>query len=401
MIWGYKQRGEEAVRAHNVFYFLTYEGAIKIESIKDPIQKQSIEDQINNFGQTPSQLLTKPHPKRFKREDWIGPNLFSAYDRQRAFHIPVGQSPILYTAPVEIKVGLSPFGKAGVSFGNPTTFEKLLSIDEELVFGIHSWNAGGLGTTEPFSYQTDSRPATKRKLPVRLSHPSSRSFALDQQHGHLFVSNCYDDSFKIISISDPVAVILDSISGGHVDVITCIVLAGDGKTLVTGSRDATVIVWEVHYTEKTRKSKVDESRKKILQGHDHEVTAIAVDTDHDVVVSGSIHGILLVHSLFTGLFIRTLVVSVKESLAKPEISHIVVSKDCLLVVASRIKNSEQGWVHVYSLNGKLLAERAFKGHVNDMKSSLDGAFLIIALDRGDLLLLKTQRYFFICIYFFE
>ena len=36
LIFGYKQRGAEAVKAHNVFYYLTYEGAVHFEKIKDP-----------------------------------------------------------------------------------------------------------------------------------------------------------------------------------------------------------------------------------------------------------------------------------------------------------------------------------------------------------------------------
>lgn len=64
LVFGYKQRGEEAKKAHNVFYYLTYEGAVDLDSIVDPMERHSIESQIAHFGQTPSQLLTKPHPNR-------------------------------------------------------------------------------------------------------------------------------------------------------------------------------------------------------------------------------------------------------------------------------------------------------------------------------------------------
>lgn len=37
LIFGYKQRGQEAIKANNLFYHLTYEGMIDIEVIKDPI----------------------------------------------------------------------------------------------------------------------------------------------------------------------------------------------------------------------------------------------------------------------------------------------------------------------------------------------------------------------------
>lgn len=63
-VFRYKQRGPEAIRNCNVFYYLTYEGACQLDSIDDPITKQAVEDQIRNFGQTPSQLLSEPHPPR-------------------------------------------------------------------------------------------------------------------------------------------------------------------------------------------------------------------------------------------------------------------------------------------------------------------------------------------------
>jgi hypothetical protein len=86
--------GPEAVRATNVFYYLTYEGTVDFETITDPIMRevnflqipptqklkfwfylsrvfsnvlfiiQAVENQIRSFGQTPSQLLMEPHPPR-------------------------------------------------------------------------------------------------------------------------------------------------------------------------------------------------------------------------------------------------------------------------------------------------------------------------------------------------
>lgn len=40
LIFGYKQRGPEAVRALNVFHYLTYEGAISLDSITDPLLRE-------------------------------------------------------------------------------------------------------------------------------------------------------------------------------------------------------------------------------------------------------------------------------------------------------------------------------------------------------------------------
>lgn len=52
------------MRATNVFYYLTYEGNVELDTISDVLIREAIENQIKNFGQTPSQLLMEPHPPR-------------------------------------------------------------------------------------------------------------------------------------------------------------------------------------------------------------------------------------------------------------------------------------------------------------------------------------------------
>ena len=45
------------MRATNVFYYLTYEGSVDLESITDPVMREAVENQIRHFVQTLSQLL--------------------------------------------------------------------------------------------------------------------------------------------------------------------------------------------------------------------------------------------------------------------------------------------------------------------------------------------------------
>ena len=73
LIFGYKQRGPEAVRATNVFYYLTYESSVDLDSNIDPVMREAIENQVKSFGQTPSQLLLEPHPpRRYSESLWEG-----------------------------------------------------------------------------------------------------------------------------------------------------------------------------------------------------------------------------------------------------------------------------------------------------------------------------------------
>lgn len=64
LIFGYKQYGPEGEKACNIFNFYTYEENVNLDSIKDPKERKQIESIINNFGQTPTQLFTEPHPRR-------------------------------------------------------------------------------------------------------------------------------------------------------------------------------------------------------------------------------------------------------------------------------------------------------------------------------------------------
>lgn len=43
LIWGYKQRGPQAVEAHNVFYYLTYEGAVNVDALECDLQRAAIQ----------------------------------------------------------------------------------------------------------------------------------------------------------------------------------------------------------------------------------------------------------------------------------------------------------------------------------------------------------------------
>ena len=64
LIFGYKQQGQAAIDADNLFYYLTYEGRVDLEKETDPRRRRAFEMQIQEFGQTPKQLFRGPHPAR-------------------------------------------------------------------------------------------------------------------------------------------------------------------------------------------------------------------------------------------------------------------------------------------------------------------------------------------------
>ncbi|CAN3353477.1 beige protein homolog 1 [Diutina catenulata] len=64
LVFGFKQTGPDAVAATNVFHHTSYSGATNVDAISDETQKRAIIGMINNFGQTPLKVFSRPHPKR-------------------------------------------------------------------------------------------------------------------------------------------------------------------------------------------------------------------------------------------------------------------------------------------------------------------------------------------------
>lgn len=81
LIFGYKQTGDEAVKALNVFHHLSYDGGVNLDDVVDEVQKRAVIGMINNFGQTPMRIFNKPHAAR---EVLNGPDLYlQALDVQK------------------------------------------------------------------------------------------------------------------------------------------------------------------------------------------------------------------------------------------------------------------------------------------------------------------------------
>eukprot|EP00934_Nitzschia_sp_Nitz4_P008655 Nitzschia sp. Nitz4//scaffold12_size214221//49825//58278//NITZ4_001488-RA/size214221-processed-gene-0.150-mRNA-1//-1//CDS//3329534984//8645//frame0 len=64
LIFGRKQQGPEAIKAHNVFFYLTYYGSVDVAAIEDEDLRHATELQIAHFGQCPMQLFVRPHVHR-------------------------------------------------------------------------------------------------------------------------------------------------------------------------------------------------------------------------------------------------------------------------------------------------------------------------------------------------
>ena len=64
LVFGYKQKGQAAIDAVNMFHHLSYQGAKDLDAIVDPVERLATIGIIHNFGQTPYQVFHKTHPAR-------------------------------------------------------------------------------------------------------------------------------------------------------------------------------------------------------------------------------------------------------------------------------------------------------------------------------------------------
>ncbi|KAI9331227.1 BEACH domain-containing protein [Zopfochytrium polystomum] len=310
LIFGYKQTGEEAVKAHNVFYYLTYEGAIDIDSIKDPIERKSIEDQINNFGQTPSLLFRKPHPARGDAGGDTRRSLYTEPQKHKSFLIQMKGAPLHFVACCGGSLNTN-FGGFGVGLGPPGVVmgagggggaaqglqsflggaerERLVTVDGGLFAGAHKWSPTA-SPEVPFHFELDAGPPQKRRLPSHLASNISiapQLFAASRDGRFLFSAGHWDASFQVIANEGSGSSAIRSVDVvyGHHDIVTCLTIGEDGRTLVTGSRDATAIAWELFTG--TGDIVVRQDTRRVFYGHDEEVTCVAVNVEHDLVLSGS------------------------------------------------------------------------------------------------------------------
>ncbi|XP_014501021.1 BEACH domain-containing protein B isoform X2 [Vigna radiata var. radiata] len=381
LVFGYKQRGKPAVEAANIFYYLTYEGAVDLETMEDDMQRAAIEDQIANFGQTPIQIFRKKHPRR-------GPP------------IPIAHP--LYFAPDSISLtsivcnaSQCPSALLYVSLMDTN----IVIVNEGLNLSVKMWlttqlQSGGnftfSGSQDPFFGVGGSDILSPRKIGIPVPENvelGAQCFATMQTPSENFLISCgnWENSFQVISLSD--GRLVQSIRQ-HKDVVSCVAVTSDGNILATGSYDTTVMVWEVFRGKTTEKrirnSQSELARKNhviietpchILCGHDDIITCLYVSHELDIIISGSKDGTCVFHTLREGRYVRSL----RHPSGSP-ITKLVVSQRGQIVIYADDDLS----LHLYSINGKYLAASESNGRLNAVQLSRCGEFLVGAGDQGQI-----------------
>uniref|UniRef100_A0A0A9GF01 BEACH domain-containing protein n=1 Tax=Arundo donax TaxID=35708 RepID=A0A0A9GF01_ARUDO len=379
---------------------------VDIDKITDPVQQRATQNQISNFGQTPSQLLTVPHIRRRPLADILqlqtifrNPSEVRSYVLPGPDHcnIPAGAMLVCDDCIVVIDTNVpavhvalhhwQPNTPDGV--GAPFLFHhgrNAINSSGGAIFRIFK---GSAGSAEDYNFP--------RAIAFAASAIQNYSAVVVTCDKEVITGRHADNSVKLIS---PDGARTIETAYGHLAPVTCLSLSTDSNYLVTGSRDTTVILWRIRqmgspYQKKAPEpppstpttpnsplvtgsspSKILENYRRrriegpmhVLRGHLGEVTCCSVSSDLGLVASSSnVSGILL-HSLRTGRLIRKLDV--------PEAHTIGLSSQGIVL----IWNESEKRLSTFTVNGILIATSVlspFSGRVSCIQVSTDGQFALI------------------------
>uniref|UniRef100_A0A146M1B0 Neurobeachin n=1 Tax=Lygus hesperus TaxID=30085 RepID=A0A146M1B0_LYGHE len=384
LIFGYKQRGPEAVRATNVFYYLTYEGSVDMDSITDPLMREAIENQIRNFGQTPSQLLMEPHPPR-----------------SSAMHL----SPMMFTpVPDDVCMTMKFPSNAAICHISANTYPQLplpsvVTVTASHQFAVNRWNSTYVATVQPPSYaeapqnqntnlplsmdpllfqtNNNNNMAQKRHLGDNFSQKlkvRSNCFVTTVDSRFLVACGFWDNSFRVFSTESAKIV---QIVFGHYGVVTCLSRSECNITsdcyIASGSADCTVLLWHWNARSQTIVGEGDiPTPRATLTGHEQPVTAVVISAELGLVVSASVDGPVLVHTTF-GDLLRCL--EAPAGFISPE--SIAMAREGIIVV-----NYEKGNIAAFTSNGKRLRYEVHNDNLQCLLLSRDGEYLMTGGNKG-------------------
>jgi hypothetical protein len=238
LVFGDKQRGEAAVENLNVFHHLSYSGAKDLDNITDPQERRIITGIIHNFGQTPHQVFTRPHPAReydrcpIKRLD-------SSVHALTKLPYPLLEShervaTLIYAPKLDRLLCASPF-----RLNLPPQYDKFLE-----------W--GYADNSVRFFFSDNRKPAGLFEN-LHIGQISTLTFA-DSKTLITAGEDCVVSVYGIRSApGKPIELVPQSSLFGHTTPVTIIAVSKSLSTLLTVSQDGIAFLWDLNRLEFIRK----------------------------------------------------------------------------------------------------------------------------------------------------
>ncbi|RLN32014.1 hypothetical protein BBJ28_00015788 [Nothophytophthora sp. Chile5] len=394
LVFGSKQRGASAIEANNVFFYLTYEGMVDVDSIADPVIKSSMQSQIAHFGQTPTQVLRDPHPQRHVLANTMGSGSEGASMKAAPLLATAEVNPMVLNVPHEAPVvlvelipgtsllvcldsnGMLSSHRFGLKLSriqhHQSPFLNDLSTSATKASsafkskgGVSNLSAGVEHSGEFIELQDrKSRKVLGEKRLLSTQQSVSNSMAFLNGGMVLCTVGHHDFSARFHSTTD--GTLLYRLLQ-HQSLVTCLSTSSLGTILALGSTDGTLSVWKVVNITSTlldslklfRGSKAsskpvqasDYSADQVLLGHNARINCVSVSDELGVCISGSASNECLAHSLEDGSILHRFDI---PGHLEPGVISLAVSNVGHVVLQSL--GSGTPWLYSFHLNGTRLAE---------------------------------------------
>ncbi|KAL0219942.1 hypothetical protein P9112_005595 [Eukaryota sp. TZLM1-RC] len=326
LIFGFQQRGDEAAKVFNRYRPHCYY-SVAFEKIQNPQLRKSIVNAIREFGQIPVQLFKKPHPTRHtlktiqnfhRRDQCLNFSLKSLHQISEAI-----SDSILLVRKFE---------------------DKVMTLNRTFAFSQHC-------LTSSFAKTQYSDIGNSLDFLIKDEESLAESmFEISSNGKFLITCNHWDYSFKIFDTRN-LSLVCSICRHKDVIVACTLVECANQSFLITASRDTTVMIWDFS---PNSQQPVSTDPLHILYGHDDAV--ISVCATIDLVISGSVDGTIIIHTL-SARYIRT----IEYPLLSPVSFLLFVPFNCILAT-SNVDNS----LCLFNINGTLLSRRKLNHSVTNM-----------------------------------
>ena len=233
----------------------------------------------------------------------------------------------------------------------------------------------------------------------RLISASEMSLSTAEASALIISCGYWDETIKAHNID--ASRVVASETGGHHGVIRCLALAQDGALMLSGGQDGTVRVWVVDhpdlsvalsdgYVQTAFGGSNDGghilSCCHVLWGHDSPIVCLDLDSNIDAVVSGSHSGLVCIHTLRRGEFIR--------SFSPPALSKNGSARSVLKVAMGTegnfVVHMEDAGLHTFTINAVRLCSVDAGERLNDLKICSRDEIIVTGGDRCQVLVRRLN-----------
>ncbi len=305
---------------------MTYEGAVDIDSVEDPIQRDSIIAQIQNFGQTPSKLERKPFPSR-------NPLVTLKLDKSIDFNAlpylePLTPPLCVVGAPHKLflRVVMQETCKHGMLRQSDSSCGDICIARGQLI-GVGKTCALNIPTKKYYCFG-----GSNNGVSVHVALPTAKALEIN----------------RVVTIHDDM----------HRAPITSVKASRNGQWLVTGCMDSTVRVWK-------HEKKILELKGTLCGHGGGEICCLDISTSFGTVVTGGSDGMVLVWDLSTLSFLRCLDHTGYEYFPRPSQAVKKIKSVSLNDKTGDIVTLVGSQITVFDINGKLVARKSVNEKFSD------------------------------------